>query len=57
MLSINGSNYAVSVTQLDLVQNLLSATLLSKNTEIKIHRTVIFPVVWYGCKTWSLVLT
>jgi len=57
MLSMNGSNYAVSVIQLDSVQNLSSATLLSKNTEIKIKRTVIFPVVWYGCKTWSLTLT
>jgi len=38
-------NYAVSVIQLDSVQNFLSATLLSKNTDIKVHRTVIFPVV------------
>jgi hypothetical protein len=28
--------------------------LLSKNTKIKIYRTIIFPVVLYGCDTWSL---
>jgi hypothetical protein len=28
--------------------------LLSKNTKIKIYRTVILPVVLYGCETWSL---
>jgi hypothetical protein len=37
-------------------QNLLSADLLSKNTKIKIYRTVILPVVLYGCETWSLTL-
>jgi hypothetical protein len=30
--------------------------LLSKNTKIKIYRTIILPVVWYGCETWSLTL-
>ena len=32
------------------VQNLLSSRLLSKNLKIKIYRTVILPVVWYGVK-------
>jgi hypothetical protein len=31
-------------------------SLISKNTDIKIHRTVILPVVLYGCETWSLTL-
>jgi hypothetical protein len=31
--------------------------LLSKNTKIKIYRTIILPVVLYGCKTWSLTLS
>ena len=31
-----------------LVQNLLSSTLLSKNIQIKIHRTIIFPVVLFS---------
>ena len=26
-------------------------------TKIKIYRTIIFPVVLYGCETWSLTLT
>jgi len=30
--------------------------LLSKNFKIKIYRTVILPVVLYGCETWSLTL-
>jgi hypothetical protein len=28
--------------------------LLSKNLRIKIYRTIILPVVLYGCETWSL---
>jgi len=38
------------------VQNLLSSRLLSKNLKIKIYRTIILPVVLYGCETWSLIL-
>ena len=38
------------------VQNLLSSRLLSKNLKINIYRTVILPVVLYGCETWSLTL-
>jgi len=34
----------------------LSSRLLSKNLKIKIYRTVILPVVLYGCETWSLTL-
>ena len=30
--------------------------LLFRNVKIKIHRTVILPVVLYGCETWSLTL-
>jgi sorting nexin-29 len=33
------------------VQNLLSSRLLSKNTKIRIYRTVVLPVVLYGCET------
>jgi len=39
-----------------LAQNLLSSRLLSKNLKIKIYRTIILPVVLYGCETWSLIL-
>jgi len=38
------------------VQNLLFSRLLSKNLKIKIYRTIIVPVVLYGCETWSLTL-
>jgi len=34
----------------------LSSSLLSQNIKIKIHRTIILPVVLYGCETWSLTL-
>ena len=38
------------------MQNLLSSSLLSKNLKTKIYRTIILPVVLYGCETWSLTL-
>jgi len=38
------------------VQNLLSSRLLSKNLKIKIYRTIILPVVLYGCEAWSPTL-
>ena len=38
------------------LQNLLSSRLLSKNLKIKIYRTIILPVVLYGCENWSLTL-
>jgi hypothetical protein len=38
------------------VQNLLSFCLLLKNLKIRIYKTIIFPVVLYGCETWSLAL-
>jgi len=38
------------------VQNLLSSRLLSTNLNIKIYRTIILPIVLYGCETWSLIL-
>jgi hypothetical protein len=34
----------------------LSSSLLSKNVKIKISRTIILPVVLYGCESWSLIL-
>jgi len=38
------------------VQNLLFSRLLSKNLKIKIYRTIILPIILYGCETWSLTL-
>jgi hypothetical protein len=38
------------------VQNLLSSRLLSKNMKVRIYKTIILPVVVYGCETWSLTV-
>jgi hypothetical protein len=34
----------------------LSSRLILKNLKIKVYKTVILPVVLYGCETWSLTL-
>jgi hypothetical protein len=34
----------------------LSSGLHSKNIKIRIYKTIILPVVLYGCETWSLTL-
>jgi len=36
------------------VQNLVSSGWLSKRLKITIYRSIILPVVLYGCETWSL---
>jgi hypothetical protein len=38
------------------VQSLLSSRLLSRNLKVKIYKTMILPVVLYGCETLSLTL-
>jgi hypothetical protein len=38
------------------VQSLLSSRLLSRNVKVKIYKTIILPVVLYGCETLSLML-
>jgi hypothetical protein len=38
------------------VQNFMSSRLLSKNLKIRLYKTIILPVVLYGCKTWTLTL-
>jgi hypothetical protein len=38
------------------VQKLLSSCLLSKNVKVRIYKTIIFPLVLYGCETWSLTV-
>jgi hypothetical protein len=38
------------------VQGLLSSRQLSRNVKVKIYKTIILPVVLYGCETWSLTL-
>ena len=38
------------------VQNIFSSHLLAKNMEIMVYRTIILPVVWCGCESWSLTM-
>jgi len=38
------------------LQNIFFSSLLSKNLKTKIYRTIILPVVLYGCETWLLIL-
>jgi hypothetical protein len=38
------------------VQSLLSSRLLSRNLKVKVYKSIILPVVLYGCETWSLTL-
>ena len=38
-----------------VVQN-FCISVLSKNTKIKIYRTIMLPFVLYGCEIWSLTL-
>jgi hypothetical protein len=38
------------------VQNLFSFHLMSKNTKVRIYKTIILPLVLYGCGTMSLTL-
>jgi hypothetical protein len=39
-----------------LVQRLLSSRLPLRNIKVKTYKTIILPVVLYGCETWSLTL-
>jgi hypothetical protein len=38
------------------VQSLLSSRLLYRNAKVKIYKTIILPVVLYGCETWSVTV-
>jgi len=44
----------LGIAFLHFAQNHLLSSLLPKNVKIKIHRTITFHVVLYGCETWSL---
>ena len=45
-----------STTVLCLNKTAVISSLLSKKLNIRVHRTIILPVVLYGCETWSLTL-
>jgi hypothetical protein len=36
--------------------NVLSSSVLPRNIKIGVYRTIILPVVLYGCEAWSLTL-
>jgi hypothetical protein len=36
--------------------SLLSSHFMYKNLKIKVYKTIILPVVLYGCETWFLIL-
>ena len=38
------------------LEKVLSSHLLSKKLKVKTYKTIILPVVLYGCETWSLTL-
>jgi hypothetical protein len=44
------------VVKLATIPSLLSSPLLLKNVNVRIYKTIILPVVLYGCETWSLTL-
>jgi hypothetical protein len=48
--------YFQSVLVLPFSPQLLSSRLLSINIKIITYKTIILPVVLYGCETWSLTL-
>jgi hypothetical protein len=50
LLSVTETHYVAFVCQL------LSSRLLYKNLKIRTYKTIILPVVLYGCETWSLTL-
>jgi hypothetical protein len=39
-----------------LVLYLLSFRLLSKNVKVRMYKTIILPLVLYGCEMWSVIL-
>jgi hypothetical protein len=37
-------------------QNLINSRLMPKNAKNRIYKTIVMPLVLYGCETWSLTL-
>jgi hypothetical protein len=52
-LSTNESQGMLAIIRYRTFQ---SSSLLSKNINIKVYRTIILSAVLYGCKTWYLTL-
>jgi hypothetical protein len=51
----NRSLYTACLLQV-LCNGYYNVSLLSRNVKVKIYRTIILPVVLYGCESWSLML-
>ena len=39
------------------LESILMSRLLSKKLKISTYETIVLPVVFYGCKSWSLTFT
>ena len=39
-----------------MLEKILSSPLLSKKLKVNTYNTILLPVVFYGCETWSLSL-
>ena len=50
---LKSGNISYNSVKISSSSNLLTK---KKNRKIKIYRTIILPVVLYGCETWSLTL-
>ncbi|KAJ4443953.1 hypothetical protein ANN_05742 [Periplaneta americana] len=50
------SNIDISLLMMCRIGIDLNSSLLSKNLKVRIYKTVILPVVLYGCETWTLTL-
>jgi hypothetical protein len=46
--------WGLGIIVFPIIFNVLSSRLLARNVKVKINKTVILPVVLYGCETWSL---
>jgi hypothetical protein len=38
------------------LSRVFSSRLLPRNVQVKIYKSIILPIVLYGCETWSLTL-
>jgi hypothetical protein len=39
-----------------MLATIWSSCLLSRNLKVKIYKTIILPLVFYGCEMWSVTL-
>ncbi|KAJ4435555.1 hypothetical protein ANN_18171 [Periplaneta americana] len=47
---------SIAITRRNRSADIRPFSLLSKNLKVRIYKTVILPVVLYGCETWTLTL-